>query len=123
MKKYNKEILKNIERIESIFNEYIKIINEDTQEYDLIKNHISISFDDLECCYNSYSRYKERAYNNYLSSYRLLKQEGFKGLGFGINSYNIMQFTLCMYLEKDNYIYKIYITKCYNKIIVYKREV
>lgn len=120
--KYNETILKEINIIEDVFEEGLKIINKDTKEYETIKNHIDVNYHDLDYCYNSYSRIKESIYNRYLGVYSKLFEYGFKGWGYGVNSYNIMQFTLCMKLRKDNVTYKIYITKCYNKIIAYEED-
>lgn len=120
--KYNDKILKEIETIKEVFEEPIKIINEGTKEYANIKYNVNVNYYDLDYCYNSYSSTKERVYNNYLSIYSRLYKKGFTGYGFGINSYCIMQYTICMKLKKDNVIYKIYITKCYNKIIAIEEE-
>ena len=119
MKKYNENILKEIENIKNIFNEGLTIINEDTKEYNYIYNVVQNNYDGLESCYNSYSYYKEKAYNKYLEIYRRCLYNGYDWEGFGVNSYNSNQFTLCMELKKDGVNYKIYITKCYNKIIAY----
>ena len=122
MKKYNDKILNEIETIKEVFKEGIKIINKGTKEYEMIKNYVNVTYRDLDCCYNSYSRIKENIYNRYLGIYSNLYDYGFEGWGYGVNSYNIMQFTLCMKLRKDNVIYKIYITKCYNKIIAIEED-
>ena len=122
MKKYNDKILKEIETIENIFEEGLKIINKGTREYEMRKNNVNVNYRDLDYCYNSYSRIKENIYNRYWGIYCKLYDCGFDGWCYGVNSYNIMQFTLCMKLRKDNVIYKIYITKCYNKIIAVEED-
>ena len=118
MKKYNEEILKEIETIKEVFEEPIKVINQDTKEYNLIKEWVNTKYRDLYCCYNRCSDYKQDVFKHYLSIYSALYNK-YECLGFGVCSYNQMQFTLCMKLRKDHINYKIYITKCYNKIIAY----
>jgi len=123
MKKYNNEILNEIENIKKVFNEGLTIINEGTKEYDYIKNNVGIVYDSLSDAYGSYSWQKEKAFNKYEEIYRQLLYNNYSWRGFGINSKNIMQFTLYMGIEKNGICYDIYITKCYNKIIAYKKEV
>lgn len=119
--KYNMQVLENIKKIEELMNEGVKIINEGTKEYNYIRYNVSNSYDSLEECYGHYSSFKDFIYNKYLEVYkRLLFEGGFKISHYGINSYNIMQFTLSMCIYKDGYFYKLYITKAYNKIIVWE---
>lgn len=111
MKKYNEAILKDIKEIQKIFEEGLKIVNPETQEY----YNIERMYNDgctLRHCYNSYSDYKERAYEKYFNKcYKL------GGLDFGIQSFNSMQFTLTFRFKYHYREYKMYITKTYNKII------
>lgn len=112
MKKYNEAILKDIKEIEAIFEEGLTIINPNTREY----NNIWSMYNDgcnLRDCYGSYSYEKEKVYDKYESKcYDVLN-----GYSFGIQSFNSMQFTLTFRFKYNYREYKMYITKCYNKII------
>lgn len=118
--KYNMEILEGIRLIKELFDENFKIIQPDTQEYDNILNCVGARYHNLNECYGSYSIYKEKAYEKYQEIYFRAVNYGFERENFGINSYNTNQFTLCMALSRHNIVYKIYITKCYNKLIAVK---
>lgn len=117
MKKYNEAILKDIKEIQKIFEESLKVVNPETREYYYIKRMYNDGRT-LRHCYNSYSYYKEKAYEKYFNKcYKL------GGIDFGIQSFNSMTFTLTFIFKYNYKVYKMFITKTYNKIICLDCEV
>ena len=120
MKKYNETILNEIENIKNVLDEGITIINEGTREYKHIYEDIDCNYYNIDNCYSRSSRAKQNIWNRYVNKYTRMYNEGFTLIEIGVNSYNTCQFTICMMLRKDNIIYKLYISKVYNKIIAWE---
>ena len=105
------------------FDLYKQNYNEDldnfTYAYGCFEAYADAKPKNLWNVYNSYSRYKEIAYDYCLNEYKKLVNRLLieKCTPLFIESFNIFQFTLGAYFIYNKVIYKIYFTKAKSQII------